>query len=525
MNNKPLQQFLIALVVLSLLIGVVMLYSMYSAFRIDVPAMHIAVLTKKTGEDISNADEISPDENYKGLQQKVLIEGRYFYNPYEWEWAVYPMIEIPEGKMGVRIRLSGNDLPYGCFVATKETEKGIVKEVLRPGRYPINAVIRGHERERNDYAEIVELHDPVTIPAGFRGVVTNLAGPMPEDPNTLLVPEGYRGVQEKTLDAGTYYLNPYMYRIHQMDCRSQRFNLAEHRDLGFPSKDGFWVSLDGIVEFRVLPEKAAEVYIVYHEQQDKTTVDEEIIRKVILPNARSFCRLRGSNSSGREFIGGETRTKFQNEFQEVIRTTCKAEGVDIVQALVTRINPPEAIAKPVRDREIAHQQLKQYEQEKLQQEEEAKLATEKALVEQKQRLVEAERDVVKMTTEAKKRQEVALAAANRNKEVAIERLEAAKDKAQATLAKAKAEAAVVGFQNEAEAAGWKRAVTALGGNGQAYATYVLYQKLAPAYHSIMSNTADSPLMEIFRGFTSGADAAKPATPKPESTSTPPAETQ
>jgi hypothetical protein len=33
------------------------------------------------------------------------------------------------------------------------------------------------------------------------------------------------------------------------------------------------------------------------------------------------------------------------------------------------------------------------------------------------------------------------------------------------------------------------------------------------------------LMEIFRGFTSGADAAKPATPKPESTSTPPAETQ
>ena len=88
-------------------------YIVYSQFRIDVPARHLAVLTKKTGEDLNNDQEVAPDEDHKGLQLEVLSEGRYFYNPYFWKWEVYPMIEIPRDKMGVRIRLYGKDLPYG----------------------------------------------------------------------------------------------------------------------------------------------------------------------------------------------------------------------------------------------------------------------------------------------------------------------------------------------------------------------------------------------------------------------------
>ena len=88
------------------------------------------------------------------------------------------------------------------------------------------------------------MHSPVTIPAGYKGVVTNPSGPMPVDPNQLLVEDGFRSVQKSTLDEGTYYMNPYTYRIELIDCRSQRFNLSEGFDMGFPSKDGFWVSLD-----------------------------------------------------------------------------------------------------------------------------------------------------------------------------------------------------------------------------------------------------------------------------------------
>jgi len=485
-------------------------YVAYNWCRIDVPAKHIAVLTKKTGTDLENDQEVSTGPETKGLQLEVLNEGRYFYNPYSWDWAVYPMIEIPENKLGVRVRLYGDDLPYGNFVATDDKSKGIVAQELRPGRYALNALLldeNGNDanfrRPTSDYVEIVELHKPVTIPAGFKGVVTNLSGPIPVNPNQFLVDEGFRGVQKKSLDEGTHYLNPYMYRVQAIDCRSQRFNLAEGDEMGFPSKDGFWVSLDGIIEFRVKPENAALVYVMYDEEhnENKTTIDQEIIRKVIMPNARSFCRLRGSNSSGRDFIDGETRSAFQAAFQEAIRKTCDEQGIEIVQALITRINPPQAIAGPVRDREVANQKLKQYNQEKLQQDEEAKLATEVALVEQAQQLVAADQEVVKLTTEAMRRQEVALAEANRDKDVAKEELDASKDKAEAILAEARAESAVINFENEAAAAGWKAAVAAFDGDGQAYSRYVLYQKLAPGFKSIMTNTADSPLMKIFDNFS------------------------
>jgi regulator of protease activity HflC (stomatin/prohibitin superfamily) len=488
-------------------------YMVYRYCRIDVPAKHFAVLTKKTGEDLEDAEEIAPDADHKGLQLQVLPEGRYFYNPYEWDWEVYPMIEIPRDKMGVRIRLYGDDLPYGDFLAKSETDKGIIEDVLKPGRYAINGVLIDRKtksfinpRNKSDFVEIIELWDPKIIPAGYKGIVTNLAGPMPADPNQLLVESGRRGPQEETLEPGTYYLNPYMYRINSIDTRSQRFNLSEGKDMSFPSKDGFPISLDGIIEFRVIPETAAQTYVTYNDISndgpDGSVIAEEIIDKVIMPNARAFCRLRGSNSKAVDFIGGDTRTAFQVEFQQAITETCKAQGIEIVQALITKIKPPQAIALPLREREVAAQQLKQYTQEILQQEEEAKLATEKELIEQKKQLVEAGRQVITETTKAQEEQGVELAQANRDKEVAAKRLEAAKDRAEAIIAKAEAEAAVIGYENEAVAAGWKRSVEALGGDGEAYARYVLFQKLAPGYRAIMTNTADSPLMEVFRNFTS-----------------------
>ncbi len=511
-TNLLLRFGLGGIVVMTLLL-MLAAYIAYATCRIDVPAEHIAVLTRKIGKDLENHQEVAPDVEHKGLQLDVLTEGRYFYNPYSWDWEVYPMVKIERGKMGIRVRLYGEDLPYGHFVATSDQQKGIIREPLKPGRYAINALVIDREtnrvigtpRPKQDYVEIVELWDPKIIAAGYRGVVTNLAGPMPDNPNVVLVAEDKRGPQVKTLNAGTYYLNPYMYRINAIDLRSQRFNLSgEGNEMGFPSKDGFWISLDGIIEFRVKDDRAAEVYVTYNDVDNDMTgasrIDEEIIAKVIMPNARSFCRLRGSNSSGRDFIGGETRIAFQKDFEKGIRDTCEKQGIEIVQALITRIKPPEAIRDPVRNREIAVQKLRQYQQQTLQQQQEAKLATEKALIEQKQSLVEAERTVIEEVTLAMQEQQVALEAANRDKEVAEQQLHAAKDKAVAVLAGKRAEAAVVAFANQADAAGWKKSVEALGNDGQAFARYVLYQKLSPGFKSIMTNTADSPLMSVFREF-------------------------
>jgi len=481
--------------------GVVMalagFWIVWTSFRIDVPEKHCAVLTRRTGMDIPNDAEISPlpkdGWHYKGVQQEVLLEGRYFYNCYNYGWNVIPMFEVPTGKLAVKVRRIGADLPVGQLVARSEDQKGIVSEVLRPGRYAINPHIYD-----------VKLFDPVTVPAGFRGVRTNLSGPMPEDPNVLLVTEGFRGVQEKTYEEGTYYVNPYVERINLVDCRSKRFNLNESGEMGFPSKDGFWVSLDGRLEFRIQPDKAAIVFVTYNDVTNKVgmtdPLDQEIINKVIMPNARSYCRLRGSDNSGRDFIGGSTREAFQTDFSDKMVAACSPQGVEIVQALITRVVPPKRIADPVREREVSLQTLDHYTQEIKLQEAEKSLAISSEMVKRGPAIRAAEQSVTKIVEAANKEQKIALQEANKNFGDAERDLEAAKDKAEAILARGKATAAVIIFNNEALAAGWKEGVTAFNGDGDAYSRMFLLQKVAPGFTGIMVNTAEdsSPLMDIFK---------------------------
>ena len=484
-------------------------YITYTMFRIEVPIRHMAVLTRKVGEDLANHQEIAPDVEgmcYKGVQEKVLGEGRFYYNPYLWDWEVVPQVEIPQGQLGVRVRLYGEDLPPEDVIAWNTDEKGIVPEVLRAGRYAINAIVQGEEGSRENYAEYIELHDPIVVPAGFKGVVTNLAAPMPDDPNVLLVEAGRRGVQAETLSPQTAYVNPYVQRIHLVDCRSQRFNLSEGGEMGFPSEDGFWVSLDGIIEFRVNPDQAAHVYVTYNDETNGDRIDEEIVNKIILPNARAFCRLRGSQYTGVEFITGETRIEFQAGFQEAMEKKCRDQGIEIIQALITKIRPPEKIADPVRKRQIALQEEGQYRQEILQQAAEQQLAEEKQLVLQKQAVVAAQRDVVKIVTEAKQKQEVALIEANQRLKVAELQFQAAEDEAAAILALGRADADVIQFDNQAVAAGWAKSVSAFDGNGDEFARWTMFRKLAPAFKGMMVNTADSPIMDIFRSYEGAGPA-------------------
>ncbi len=474
--------------------------------RIEVPTRHIAVLIKKTGKDLPVNEVIAPSPEYKGLQREVLGEGRYYYNPWYWKWEIVPQVEIPEGKLGVRTRLYGEEPPYGEVIAWKENQKGIVPEVLRPGRYStINAWVEGEPKRASDnYAEYIQLFEPVRIPAGYKGVVTNLAGPMPKKPNSLLSEEGERGVQAKVLEEGTYYINPYLQRIDLVDCRSKRFDLSEGDEMGFPSKDGFWITLDGVVEFRVMPEQAAQLFVLYNDVENDdefgARIDEEIINKVILPNARSFCRIAGSNYSGREFISGETRIEFQRAFQTELEKTCESQGIEIVVVSITDYQPPQKIRDVVMKREIAVQELEKYQKQKLQQESEKQLAVEKAMIERKKELVAAEQQVVKVVTEAEQKKEVALIEASQRLAVAEFQLKAAQDMAARTTRLGEAEAKVIEYENDALAAGWRKSVEAFSGDGRQLAQFILFQKMAPAFRRIMVNTSDSPLMKVFERF-------------------------
>ncbi|MGE3776519.1 MAG: band 7 protein, partial [Pirellulaceae bacterium] len=188
---------------------------------------------------------------------------------------------------------------------------------------------------------------------------------------------------------------------------------------------------------------------------------------------------------------------------------------EIIQALITQINPPQKIADPVRRRQIAMQQEEQFKKEFLQQEAEKQLKIEKETITQKQAIVAAEQEVIKVTTEATRKKEVALIEAAQRLKVAEFEQSAAQDLADAELARGKAEADVIMFQNTAEAAGWRKSVEAFGGSGDLYARWVLLRKLAPSFRQMMVNTANSPLMDYFREYN------EPATTSPSAAAAPP----
>jgi regulator of protease activity HflC (stomatin/prohibitin superfamily) len=485
----------------------------YRACRIDVPTGHQAVLVRKAGLDLPPDAEIAPAPKagryYKGIQPGVLTEGRYFYNPYNWDWEIRPQFEVPVGKIGVRIALAGDDLPAGQVLAGQD-QKGIQVDVLKPGRYPYNW-----------YAEEIGLYEPVTVPPGFQGVVTLLAGTTPQNPNVVLVGTGERGVQKQTLAPGTYFLNPFATRVSLVDCRSKRFNLGEEAQMDFLSADGFPVTLDGAIEFRVTPEKVAEVFVLYNEDHNGDSVDEEIIAKIITPESRSICRINGSRLTGGQFISGVDREQFQENFDRTLKANCARQGIEILAVAITSIRPPEAIATPVREREVAKQQLTQYEQERLQQESEAQLKVQEVLAEQRKSLVEAEQSVVELTTKSQQEQGVAKTASEQRLAVAKIGLEAVKARAQAITAEARANADVIRARNKAELSGLSARVQAFGGDGGALAQNLLVGKLGPGFRSILSSS-DGPLMELFGSFAQPpAGTASPRRSPPLADASPP----
>jgi regulator of protease activity HflC (stomatin/prohibitin superfamily) len=229
--------------------------------------------------------------------------------------------------------------------------------------------------------------------------------------------------------------------------------------------------------------------------------------KVILPYARSFCRVAGSQYTARDFISGDTKLKFQGEFEQELRRSCQREGIIIKQALVRNIEPPQAIKQPINDREIAREQILQYDQQIKVAQSQAQLATQEETATQNTAIGEMNKQVITVTKAAEQEREVALTEAQRDLAVAKLKLEAAQQQADAMVARGQADANVILLNRKAEAEPLRQQVLAFGG-GDAYARNFFYLKVAPAMKSILTNN-DGPFADVFRQFAAPSGAAKP----------------
>jgi regulator of protease activity HflC (stomatin/prohibitin superfamily) len=482
----------------------------------------VLVLLKKDGGRSMPGDQIVvPDPNHypggpdawrreyggaNGILEGVYLTGTYFgFSPFDYERTVERMLEVPPGKVGVVVRKFGAPLPEGQVLADPDKlQRGPLPGVLQPGKYP---------QYSNPWAYEVKVVDPVQVDPGHRGVVTVMAGRTASQPNEYLVGDGEQGVQAVTEPEGYRYVNPFVKRVTPISVKSQRFEMFGEDSIRFPSSDGFEIRLEGFVEWSMDPEKLPLVYVQYAEGAELLPFMEE---RVILPYSRSFCRMVGSRYTARDFISGDTKLRFQQEFAHNLKQACAAQGIVVYQALVRDIVPPDAIKDPINEREVARQQVKALEEQIKVAHSQASLARQEALAQQNRSIGDANKEVVTIVKKAEQERDVLITQAQQELEVAKLRLEAAEKQAEALVSRGKAEAAVVLLKKQAEAEPLKQQVAAFGGDGRAYAQYFFYQKTAPSMKSILINT-DGPFAELFKQYMPSAAAQtageqKPATP-------------
>ena len=452
--------------------------------RIEPGPNEIAILIHKTGKDLPAGEILALSPDQKGIQTNVLSEGRYFRNPYSWGWQTTRITDIPAGKLGIMTRLFGKDLPPGKIIAGPD-EKGIVEEVLRPGKYRINP-----------YAYFVQLFDAITIRPGYCGVTTSLIGKdflnndLPaEERNTFLVKNGLKGVIPAILDPGTYYLNPYMVNVVEVTLQSQRFEMSGDDAINFLTLDGFSVSVEGTIEYALMPDRVARLT---HEVGDM----EDILKKIILPRARGFSRIEGSKSPAKNYIMGDTRQRFQDNLENHLREQCRVWGVDIRSVLIRNIKPPDEIASIIRDREVAVQNAKKFEQQIEQAKSQAELVKQEMLAQQNKEKVESETARIRAVIRAQQDQEVQRTAAQQELEVARLENAAATAQAEAIRAKANGEKEAIRYNNEAVASVITSQIQAFG-TGMNYARYTFYQRLGPAIATVLSSDQADGLGGIF----------------------------
>jgi regulator of protease activity HflC (stomatin/prohibitin superfamily) len=490
----------------------------WEVYRVVVNPNQVLVLLKKNGSKSLPDDNViiprPPDPNdpdyatkfktwndqygdCNGILEQVYPEGTYFsFSPFDYEREVISIDQtaiVPAGKVGIVIKKFGQKLDADkdgrvtqILADPARDQRGPLPIILRPGRYNEYA---------NPYAYEIKQVDPIQINPGYRGVATIVAGAPAKDPNQFLVSDGEQGVQRKTEPEGFRYINPYQERVIPISTVSQRFELSGSDEVHFPSADSFDIQLEGFVEWSIDPDKLPLVYVEYANGGDLIPFLEE---GVILPYARSFCRLAGSQYDARDFISGDTKLKNQEEIEKELRDACAKQGIEIKQALVRNIIPPDAIKQPINDREIAREQIIQFEQQIKVAQSQAQLATQEETANQNKAIGDANTDVVKVVKQAEQERDVAITEAQQRLEVAKLKLEAAQREADAILARGQAEANVTLLQKQAQAEPLRQTIAAFG-DGDTYARFVFNQKIAPSIKSILTNT-DGPFADLFKQF-------------------------
>lgn len=324
------------------------LFSVISEKALEVGDNQVGIVTTKDGKPLPTGDIAGPEISghnmfqdaetfitnggYKGLQEQVILAGRYYINPRFATVEMKSMTEVPIAYVGVVIAyvgaagqdVTGDTFKHGNLVT--KGQKGVWVEPLDPGKYPINPYT----------------HKMENVPTA--NVVLNWATGKTES--------------------------------HKLDEKLSTITVR--------SSDGFQFNLD-VSQIIHIPRNNAPKVVA------RFGTVANLVTQVLEPTIGNYFRNAAQNSDVISFL--KERTSRQGEAKTSIEKALEAYDVQAVDTLIGDINPPAELMKTLTDRKIAEQEQVTFDTQRLSEEKRKEFQQAKAIADTQARVVDAEREV------------------------------------------------------------------------------------------------------------------------------------
>lgn len=474
--------------------------------------------------------EVDANGNPKqlGILKEMRGPGRHFFWFGWWETKLIKDTLVNPGEVAVVTSKMGSDLSGGNFIVDgtldNTKEKGILRQVLGPGTYRINdyAYTVDVIQELTENSGLQVKHSGwVSIPAGYVGVVTNLA----ENKLANVQP----GIQNKVLQPGLYPINPREQHVDivgigfvEMSVKSNLINDAkglpkldesgeptiidDESGIAFPSNDGFKIHMDFTAIWGIMPNQAGDVIRKFGNL-------EAVETKVVIPQIESICRNKGSTLGAVDLLVGDSRRKFQDEVSDSFHKILEDKGLTLLHGFVRNIHIPQEVRKPIQEKFVADELKLTRDQEQLTARTEATLREAEKTVDLETERVNAETAKMVAEAQAEGNKTAEETKAETLKLVAAIAAKTAELDAQANITLGKAKAGAKQLEAEAKSELFKLAVDAFG-SGKAYNEWIFATGLPDDVQLDLFYAGEGTLWTDLKGFTEAMVAKQAATKTP-----------
>jgi len=298
----------------------------------SLPTGEIAGIRVEGHNSYQDGETFVKAGGFKGLQEQVLLAGRYFINPQFATVEMVDMTEVPIAHAGVVIAyvgevgvdVTGEAFRHGSLV--EKGKKGVWAEPLDPGRYAINP--RTHRVEN--------------VPTA--NVVLNWA----------------TGKSE----------------AHKLDEKLSTITVR--------SSDGFKFNLDVSQIIHIPRNDAPKVIARFGSMVN-------LVTQVLEPTIGNYFRNAAQNSDVIEFL--KSRAERQADAKKQISEALDDYNVGAVDTLIGDITPPDDLMKTLTDRKIAEQERVTYETQRQAEIVRKELQQARAVADTQAKVVDSERSV------------------------------------------------------------------------------------------------------------------------------------